>query len=921
MRKLLIAIISVVAIGFGAYYYYFLKGSETTPVWKSVPEKSVAVMQLSKVMDWWYDHEDVPSVNRLFNADFMKDISYLIQESDTLLKKKGYSIFDLSGDKDVLVIFTKTTKGISPALVFSEADGDDAYLKALYDGFAGKSGKEEIQEANHEGIGYTVLKDIEQKMNIYFARYKGVVCVSYAQESFLEILSTLKSDKSNKGLLAKKQIHESTEVTTESVSIYVNPVMLFKAIKPFLKNEDINFINALEHFADNAFLDIKIDDEAFYLNGFTHDSDTAFTFANCLKSQVSIPFNITDVLPNRTLSFAYLGVSDGASFKKSLEEYDYSSSKYLEKGWNELRKNYQINANDVYGQLNGEVVLLEVMNRLKEIDQLVYMKPQRLDSCLNYLNKSARIILDQTSELQTEMYNDVEITYLGELDFPGLVFGEYFAGFQGTYFAPVGNYIVMSESAQAIKGLVNDMESDEVWSRELDKNYLVERYFSDANFGYYVDIQQSLNWLESNLSKRGKKSFDQYQGLLSQMEMFSIQISNENEKLFTNVTTVLGGAISQSNDSGADEIIVQKDEKIIHETYLEFPIISKPFVVQNHVDRSREVLVQDSSFQLHLLSTKGEELWTYDLDGPITTSVYQVDVYKNQKLQYLFATPKSVYCLDRKGGDVDNYPFQLSYGDGAYNHLSVIDYDGNKNYRLAVTTTDGYIVLYDIEGNPLEGWDPKRVDGILTQSPKHMRVRGKDFLLFANKDKLHVFNRRGEYYDGFPAAVGGEINSKWYLNSGPSFRKSLISTVVDQQRVVQINLNGKETKTIDFSYLGEQPSLQLVASPGSEQSVYLARSGDEWKVFNNEKKELLSVELPYDDVQLQYYPIRNKEVFVLISPSAGKILLYNKKGKLLNGEALNGSHQIALLYKSARDVYQVYVVNRKSYRLMEIAVE
>ena len=111
-------------------------------------------------------------------------------------------------------------------------------------------------------------------------------------------------------------------------------------------------------------------------------------------------------------------------------------------------------------------------------------------------------------------------------------------------------------------------------------------------------------------------------------------------------------------------------------------------------------------------------------------------MYKNQKLQYLFATKNKVYCIDRKGNDVENYPYSVKHGEGEINTLSVIDYDGSKNYRVLVSKTDGTVVLYDITGADLEGWNPKKFDTKLSQPGKHVRVRGKDFILIAEAKQI-----------------------------------------------------------------------------------------------------------------------------------------------------------------------------------------
>ena len=408
--------------------------------------------------------------------------------------------------------------------------------------------------------------------------------------------------------------------------------------------------------------------------------------------------------------------------------------------------------------------------------------------------------------------------------------------------------------------------------------------------------------------------------------MLSLQISNENEKLFTSVTTVFEGAIPKGQTA---EKVVETEEpvkvangKVLFELFLDAPIIEKPTVVLNHVDKTREVLLLDSNFKLTLVSYAGESLWSYQLDGPIVSEIEQVDVYKNQKLQYLFATKGKVYCIDRKGNDVENYPYEVKFGEGNLQTLSVIDYDGSKNYRVMVSKSDGTVVLYDIDGADLDGWNPKKFETPLSQPGKHVRVRGKDFILIAENNKLHAFSRRGDENEGFPVALAGSITSDWFVSVGPSLRKSFISVVVDTQDIQVYNFNGKLENTVSFKSIAEAPNTQLAKSPGDEQKVYLINAfGNVWQVLNDAKKELLTVELPYKDLELQYYPISGKEVFVLVSKEANKVLMYNKKGKLIGGEALDGAYKIAMLYSSTTNKFRVYIVNRKSLRMLDIEAE
>ena len=54
----------------------------------------------------------------------------------------------------------------------------------------------------------------------------------------------------------------------------------------------------------------------------------------------------------------------------------------------------------------------------------------------------------------------------------------------------------------------------------------------------------------------------------------------------------------------------------------------KPAIVVNHNTGERELFVQDEGNTIYLIN-----------DVEINSEVYQVDMFKNGKLQYLFSTP------------------------------------------------------------------------------------------------------------------------------------------------------------------------------------------------------------------------------------------------------------------------------------------
>src|SRR5690606_10980888 len=68
------------------------------------------------------------------------------------------------------------------------------------------------------------------------------------------------------------------------------------------------------------------------------------------------------------------------------------------------------------------------------------------------------------------------------------------------------------------------------------------------------------------------------------------------------------------------------------------PLIYGPKVIRNFNDKSSDYLVQDELHQVHLVSDDENIIFSHPIDGPIVSDVFQIDYYKNGKLQMLFAS-------------------------------------------------------------------------------------------------------------------------------------------------------------------------------------------------------------------------------------------------------------------------------------------
>jgi len=169
--------------------------------------------------------------------------------------------------------------------------------------------------------------------------------------------------------------------------------------------------------------------------------------------------------------------------------------------------------------------------------------------------------------------------------------------------------------------------------------------------------------------------------------------------------------------------------------------ISGPFFIKNHRSGMTNILVQDESNQCFLLDENGEELWSISLDGPIQGNVQQIDMFKNAKLQMVFATNDLLHCLDILGREVEGFPVSLP--EATTLGATVLDYDKNRNYRILVPA-GSKLYNYSVEGQRIDGWKTDAASETITQRPLLYQRGGKDYVIISTLERAHVLNRRGE---------------------------------------------------------------------------------------------------------------------------------------------------------------------------------
>ncbi len=289
-------------------------------------------------------------------------------------------------------------------------------------------------------------------------------------------------------------------------------------------------------------------------------------------------------------------------------------------------------------------------------------------------------------------------------------------------------------------------------------------------------------------------------------------------------------------------------KKIVNE------IIFNPKFIYNYKSDKKNIILQDSDYNLIVFDMNGKETMKKKLNSKIISDIFQVDLYKNNRLQYCFLTEDEFLVLDINGKLVKKINHKKSSTE---KFLSVFDYDNNRNYRFVIQ--DGKsLKMLDSKLNLVKGFKRDKLKSEIKFPVKHLRILEKDYLLLISKNnKPLILDRRGNIRIRLPENLTTSTNHLYENDGG-------IITINDVNQLVRIELNGK----ISSKQLAGQKNLIY-----SNKNNLIILSNGIITINNTDFK------IPFGDFDdLNIKGSKNNAYFHFRDVNENKSYLYNSKG-------------------------------------------
>jgi hypothetical protein len=668
----------------------------------------------------------------------------------------------------------------------------------------------------------------------------------------------------------------------------VNFDLLEKLVNGLLKPEKMPDPGS---FSGRAALDLEIKPDQFVLNGFSGLNDSLDQMLSLFEGQESLPVKLFPVIPSNVAYFKWIGLSDNQSWIKNLQKSFPVTGEIA--GFRE----------GFYDHFEGQAAELILRESNLSFPRYALMTVKSAGQAEDFLKRSFTG-LNEGKELQKQEISinenlKIDATRLPAKGMQKVLFGDMLGDAGFVWYCFYENNLVLGNSVNELRQFIYLNSLGKTLENDDDFQLLKDNFSSRSNFFAYINpgryFPEILKLLKSSAVDAVMENSNSWKKL-NAIAFQSTIIGDMNYfRLFVNYT----GQIPEQVNT-------------VWERKLEANLVMKPAVVLNHTNNEKEIFVQDELDNIYLISNSGAIIWRQKVDSRILSEIFQLDYFRNGKLQYLFNTKNKLWLIDRNGNPVEKFPVELRKNASA--GISLFDYDNNGDYRIPVPTEDKDILMYDKEGNIVSGWNFRKSDHVIRFPVMYYRVGTRDYLVARDEFNLYITDRRGRIRIKPSRQIDFSENNPVFLQGGSGNTSRLVAS--DRQGdVYAFYFDGKVDKILEVE-MGADHFFMPADLDGNNREEYIFIDSTTLSVYDRNAKLLFSEiypeEIPFPPV-VYSFSAADKKIGVVASTSA-RIYLLNNDGSLYKGFPLKGFSLFSISsFPGLKDRFNLLVGNNDNF--------
>eukprot|EP01132_Coremiostelium_polycephalum_P000311 gene311-400_t len=780
------------------------------------------------------------------------------------------------------------------------ADTKDASTRdvlALLESFK-KEGTYKIGSKKYAGQTITTISDEKSHTSTLYIIKQGSYMMASFSELLIEDMARGLADKKPGAFLSLKRS------AFKQGGVYMNVPQIPALLRIFFKQQHMGLVQSYcRQLLPNAQLEFKWSNHYVRLAGLLQETPNAYV-APFAKGE-PVPFSLSPYIPSHTAIIQCHTFKDAATFLAdgmARQQHHSSSVDPMSLNYVELLNVFL--DHDIAHATMG----------MEGNDQLLLIGVNTADKVLATLEElqliTAPVVHQPVQDQELVAYN-VNTTVLKHW-LPVALFPD----FEPTLLTLVDNCLVLFSNVASFEQFKQAYNKGAMWSNQQSDAYrFVASTLPHANFNLFINLSYAWPSIASKLKPTWKALLEKQVPFLQQTGYASLQFVNGDQRKESHPHIHMTLAHMEEEEDKNPLKDEQALVAAIHYFQADAPIITAPHFVPTHKNEQPHLLLQDELYQLYFVDGQGKLIWKKRLEGPLVTDIQVLDLYKNNKCQYLFATAHALHLVDYTGQEVKPYPQPLPKpGKGV--GIQLVDYDKDKNYRILLTDVQGNLYLRDMSYRPLPGWNPKALQVPFASTPFHIRVDKDYFFSLQSSGTLHGFNRKGQSCSGFPVHIKEPVSDPLIVQSGNQVTSTQLIVLTEEGNLNFYNLKGVLQRSIALEKTEDTMQFNLSSAVNERQRYVIFRQDfDKIVLLDEYGHELL--EIAYESekpLSFQYELLGEENYYMITDPVKQETYIYNGNGKLLNNGVTikNNAKEVALSVVKTQQRLAVFTTFNKA---------
>ncbi len=855
--------------------------TKQNPAFRAVPQKCPLIIEvkntegLSRELNGNHpiinELKGIAEVQKLFEkVDRFSDFIDNHSQINNLLKGKSILVsVNLAGKNQMAALFLAQMNNSAESNSATEVISRD-----LGSGYT-------ISRRNYDNT--TIMNARSAESDFYFACANDVLMAS---EDFILLEQSIRQANSV-NLLNNREFTELYKTIEETAvaNIFINHQTIHQLLAKYVSPELRKTIVQLDSWSNWTGLDLSLRPSGVELSGYSVTKDSTDNYLNIFRNQKAGKITIEKAIPANASYFVALNLQNVGNYIDQYEAYLKTNGSFYprEMSLMDFQKKTKTDAAGLFKEIGGTQFagVYTNINKSNPLQNRFFVaeitntsgtrdKIEKAVSVFRAEEKSASG--DYQTKYVIDSKNKIDIYRLPVRNMAESLFGRAFSGISGEYLTIYDKYLIWGDNLPGLKNYLQNLASAKTLANDSVYKVSVKSGQPNANFYLYAKVPKVFSLkdvlLKPELSVRVSASEDVFRKFSTFRWQFTIS-----DQMVKNQITL-------KYDPNLKE-----EPQAIWQLKLDAPLVGRPRLVLNHKDlANREIIVSDKQNNVYLISKEGVILWKMNLPGELMSEIHQIDLYRNNRFQYMFNTQTQLYVIDRMGNKVGKYPITLK--SMAANGVSVAEYGQNKEYRFFIAGEDRKVYVYDRDGKLIPKWNFEGTETQVTQPIRHLEVEGKDYIIVSDKKNTYFLDRQGKNREGQPAPFNRSGNPLYISGDG---NPRIIST--DLAGKIHLGDFGGQAEIREIGKFGAGHRFAVGDIDGNGTSEYLFSEGKKLTVFATDGKKLFDRSFPDVISEVPFVCSMGSGInkIGVVVEAQNKIYLLDKNGSITKGFPLDGN--------------------------------